>query len=327
MNTYLKKLLFLPLSLVILTTACTEETLDKCIPGVTISYYYTYNKYDQNLFGKEVDELNILVFDANEKFSQQFRITDPASLLNDNLITLPLAPGNWTILTWGGYMHHYHIGSGGSKNESMNYTSELTPGETSLSDFRLTLKMDTSDTEADYETGELISHLYYGEIKRITTFTDRIVSESIPMIKNTNDVTIRITGIHGIDMLSTDDFKSVIRMSNHRYDADNNNQSGNEDLIYIRDCRIADNAVEFHQRVLRLDPEDKSSYIYIESLHLPGGGLKIPFVKTILENPAYNTLQDLDKEDEYVFEFHVNYDLSVGITINDWKITDVIPEM
>ena len=325
MNSYFIKLSILILSLVCLITSCTEENLDKCIPGVTVNYYYTYNKQDKNLFGKEVHELSILAFDENEKFRYIFHITDSASLHNNNSIYLPLPAGNWTILTWGGYMDHYLFGEVSSKNN--NELSDLIARETKLSDFRLALHTSPSDSEADIETQSFISNLYYGNATRVTTYTNRLTSASIPMIKNTNDINIRIKGIHGIETLGPDEFKSYIKMSNHRYDSENENQSGDKKLMYLRNCLIENNTVTSRLRVLRLEANDTHSYLCIESKHLPNGGIKIPLIKTILENPQYNSQSDLDKEDEYVFEFLVNYDLSIDITINDWIIKDVIPEM
>lgn len=325
MNTYFFKLTFLILSLVSITTACTEENLDKCIPGVTVNYYYTYNKQNKNLFGKEVHELSILVFDENEKFSRIFHITDSAALHNNNSIYLPLPAGNWTILTWGGYIDNYHLGESNSKNK--DELSDLIAGVSNLSDFRLTLDTKPSDNGADIETQNFISNLYYGTITPVTTCNNRIVSKSVPMMKNTNDITIRIKGIHGIETLRADEFKSYIQMSNHRYDSENRNQSGDKKLIYLRDCLIENGIAKSNLRVLKLEADDTSSYLCVESKHLPNGGIKVPLIKTILESPQYNDQSDLDKEDDYVFEFVVNYDLSVDITINDWVIKDVIPEM
>lgn len=325
MTTYFIKLSILILSLFSLITSCTEENLDKCIPGVTVNYYYTYNKQDKNLFGKEVHELSILAFDENEKFRHIFHITDSASLHNNNSIYLPLPAGKWAILTWGGNMDHYLFGEVSSKNN--NELSDLIAGETKLSDFILALHTSPSDSKADIENQSFISNLYYGNTTRVTTYTNRLASASIPMMKNTNDINICIKGIHSIETLNPDEFKSYIRMSNHRYDSENKNQSGDKKLMYLRNCLIENNTVTSRLRVLRLEADDTHSYLCIESKHLPNGGIKIPLIKTILENPQYNSQSDLDKEDEYVFEFLVNYDLSIDITINDWIIKDVIPEM
>ncbi|MGL5637357.1 MAG: FimB/Mfa2 family fimbrial subunit [Bacteroidales bacterium] len=320
----MNQLLVCTFLLLFFSLGCTEENLDKCIQGVNINYYYTYNKYDNNRFDKEVHRLSVFVFDSNDKLFRIFEETDSALLHNQNLINLPLPAGDWSILSWGGYMDHYQFGSMGSKRTQI---SDPVIGTTSLSDFCLSLDVQKSDTDSDFEMIDFITNLYYGEVIKVTTYPDQVVSGRVSMMKNTNDLIVEIRGIPEIESIDPKEFNVYVLMNNHRYDAWNSNQYEHEQLLYTQDCIIENGLLKNKQRVLKLNTTDDQSVLCIESKHLPSGIIRIPLLKMILANPSYNIQYDLDIEDEYIFELKLNEDHSISITFNDWEYIDVLPEM
>lgn len=86
---------------VLFAVSCTREELDDCISGVRLHFRFTLHEQPErgNLFGENVGNVQVYVFDGNG-ILQHIQAESGAVLTNDYVMTLPLAPGRYTIVAW-----------------------------------------------------------------------------------------------------------------------------------------------------------------------------------------------------------------------------------
>ena len=307
--------------MVILTTSCIKEKLSHCEPGVYITYYYNHNKQYTNLFENEVDRLEIFIFDNSNTFYKKYVFTDTRRLTNNHQINLPLPQGNWTIVTWGGYLTDYNI-------------TELTPGVDKLDDLILTLKPDKIDSDTGIEINHSLIQLFHGEITKITTYEDKYTYAKIPLRKNISTINLKITGLDLITRrtkgLLPEDFNIKTVLNNDRHIIDNSIAPNSKDVTYTCISQASQSVLNTSHNVMRLMVNDKSGNLIIGSNYLEDGGINIPLIESIMQNPNYKNQDDLDREDTYDFTISLKpipgntNSIKVTIIINSWEVINVI---
>ncbi|MGL5703780.1 MAG: FimB/Mfa2 family fimbrial subunit [Tannerellaceae bacterium] len=315
-------------------TSCTKENLKYCEPGVELTYFYELNKYYTNRFEKEVHKLSIYVFDRDQLFYQAFVVDNPAELGNDNVIHLPLPAGDWHLVSWGGMQNTYTIGYLDPLSTGIpNFSPGLIPGVTTLEAFRLVVDYDRELPTNPDEVGVTfdVDDLYYGANKKITTFTDKVVKETIPMMKNTQEIYLKmdVSFIRVNKQISrpAEGFDVYATVRNGRYTFENQIGEYARDLRYMQKAGIQGDTLIASLTVLRLMEEDEDGFLRIESSYLPDRKIEIPIVESILKHPEYNTQEDLDREDMYEFKIGFTADLDVVVNINGWEFIPVDPEL
>ncbi|MGL4328863.1 MAG: FimB/Mfa2 family fimbrial subunit, partial [Tannerellaceae bacterium] len=309
-------------------------SLKYCEPGVELTYFYELNKYYTNRFGEEVDKLSIYVFDRDQLFYQAFVVDNPAELGNDNVIHLPLPAGDWHLVSWGGMQNTYTIGYLDPLSTGIpNFSPGLISGVTTLEAFRLVVDYDRELPTNPDEVGVTfhVNDLYYGANKKITTFTDKVVKETIPMMKNTQEIYLKMDvsfiPVNKQIKRPAEGFDVYATVRNGRYTFDNQIGEYARDLRYIQNAKIQGDTLIASLTVLRLMEEDEDGILRIESSFLPDGKVEIPIVESILKHPEYNTQEDLDREDMYEFKIGLTADLEVVVNINGWEFVPVDPEL
>lgn len=315
-------------------TSCTKESLKYCEPGVELTYFYELNKYYTNRFGEEVDKLSIYVFDRDQLFYQVFVVDNPAELGNDNVIHLPLPAGDWYLVSWGGMLSTYTTGYlDRLSTEIPNFSPGLIPGGTTLEAFRLVVDYDREFPTNPDEVGVTfdVDDLYYGANRKITTFADKVVKETIPMMKNTQKIHLKmdLSFMPATKQITrqTEGFNVYATVRNGRYTFDNKIGEYARDLRYMQNAKIQGDTLIASFTVLRLMEEDEDGILRVESSYLPEGKIEIPIVESILKHPEYSTQEDLDREDTYEFKVGFTADLDVVVNINGWEFISVDPEL
>lgn len=311
--------------------SCTKESLKLCEPGLELTYIYELNKYYTNRFSEEVTKLTIYVFDSNERFYRSYAVDRPGDYKS---IHLPLPAGEWHLLSWGGALTTYDVGElDSSVDPSVDLTDGLVVGQTTLETFCLLVGYDFIFPGRPDVVGvkKTVDDLFYGDYKKVATYSDRVVAETIPMMKNTQQVYLKMNAffLSESDNLSSvaDSVNIYALVRNGRYDFDNLISNVPPDILYLSDLYLDGDTLVSSHKLLRLMKEDEDGILCIESNYLPKGKLEIPIVESILKHPDYNTQEDLDREDTYEFRIDINADLNVVININGWEFVPVVPEL
>lgn len=302
-------------------SSCTKEDLSSCNTEVHLKLSYLLNNQQTNLFGDGVNEITVFVFDANGHYYSTF--SDKGKhLTNDYVMTLPLPVGKYSLLVWGGDMSSYQVVE--MTDEINDVSRALTPGQTTLEQFRLLLN--------EKENRDALK-LYYGKTIEVESKRANDTIYPIEFIKNSNTIRVNFTGLDNLSQSAqsrtgqTSMFDVTITAHNGRYDYENNIPSAAKTVLYrphIATDTIGELTYDSNMLRLMVGREPMLRVVNRET------GVEIcnfNLVEAIMRDPKYTTQEDLDREDFFPFEFSFNPDLSVSISINGWSIIDVIPEL
>ncbi len=221
----MKKVHSLLLPLLALTAGCIKEDPQACYSGLDLRFHYTLNPLDENMFGPEINELDIHVFDSEGVFYEEFIFDDPAHLVNEHPIHLPLPDGRWNIVAWGStekgsLESSYGMGTVDIAPSKYTYHYGIVKGETSLEESRLWVKNHEEGENGRRVVSDDLSRLYHASIYDIETVTSAKPATvvDVPMMQNTNTLRVIINGLPPLDTRAANDELAVSAdMVNGRY--------------------------------------------------------------------------------------------------------------
>lgn len=304
-----------------LLASCTKEDMSECNPGVQLKFSYLLNNQGINLFGDEVDQITVLAFDATGHYYATF--SDGGNhLTNDYVMTLPLPVGKYTLISWGGDMAHYNTVA--ITDQDAGVSEALVKGVTTMEQFRIMLK--------NQVYSEVLS-LYHGQTCRV----ESKVAESsevynIDLLKNSKKISVRLKGLNNLPQRAqsktqTSMFDMGITAHNGIYNHENNIPSHSKAIQYKPHTTTEhDNEGFYDISTLRL-MIGQSPMLRVVNNQTGAEVCHFNIVEAIMKDPKFKTQEDIDREDLFQFDFCVNDDLSIAITINGWSIIDVIPEL
>ncbi len=301
-------------------TGCIKEDRSECNPGVLLKYDYSLNPDYTNLFGKEVGKVTVFVFDENGLYYDRF--SDAGKhLTNDWEMLLPLPPGNYTTVTWGGPLGAmYRIGE--TNADETAFQSELKKGVTHIDNFMLT-------AEKGGQPLVKLDALYHGKADVTSVFWPEQAT-TVDLIKDTKHLTVTVkdktVGQSRADAASAP-YEVYCTGTNARYLADNSFGKKAETITNLpyNTYTTPGNAVSeldlmrlLIGRPFRLVVKDKRNGKTIFDKDL---------VETMMATGGYTTQEDFDREMRYDVVINMNGDLGIVITINGWEVVIVIPDL
>lgn len=321
-------------------TSCERIYEDEgdCTPYYYVEFVYDHNMKFADAFATEVEDVNLYVFDSNDKFVTSFAEQGDALQKDDYRMNLRLEPGRYTIVAWCGLT-----------GENNSYAlPEMIPGVTTLEELSCRL-----DDREYAENGEVtvseIDELYHGiqTYDLSDTYGEHVFE--MPLKKNTNYVRVVLQHLSGED-IDKDDFRFTITDNNGTL-GHNNSVLDDEMLTYhawhtsqgVAGVTNAENVREgitsvsvalAELTVSRLVKEKdmKTMLTVTRSTPEPDGTYKtvlsIPLIDyALLVKGYYNKdISDqeyLDRQDEYNLTFFLddnNNWLSSSILINSWRV-------
>lgn len=290
-----------------------KDNRSECPVDLTFRFEYTLNKWNADLFTDQAESIDIYIYTSGGSFVKAVRASRADGTLgNDNRVKVNLTQGEYIAIAWANVQ---------SDDYDCHYQGPLSEKQVVLA------------TRGGYVNNQL-TPLMHGSVK--LTAEMNIMGQTQPevvfsMTKNTNQVTVLLNVTGNQVPLTINDFTVSAWSSNGAYNYDNS-FADSDPLQYIESCQVPDNSTyqsDFH--VLRLVPGDDSRLL-IESPHATSGNsISFPYnvslTEEILRHPSYNTVEDLDREDEFTLTYAVDispagdYGLSL-IQINDWIVID-----
>jgi hypothetical protein len=330
-----KKILYLVLSLaaVVVSVGCVKNGGEVCYSGLFLHYHYDLNPEYESRFGSDVDRLTILVYDSADRFYGMWVVDDPRELTDDNLIHLDVPDGVWSVVTWGGDLGTFELGLIDATGEVSPHDYLRDGGTSTLAEHRLWIKDYTIASDGSkLVTGDL-SRLYYGFASNLVTQTSSAWATytEIHMIRNTNTLAVRLSGLPPDTRAHEENIVVHADMVNGRCRADNEICNDARNIHYEQRHAISSDATSMgvDLNVMRIFTGDEVSAITVSGDFLvrhgyPGGRISIPIVPTIMEHPDFNTQEDLDRGNHYEFLLDFDSDMRITVTINGWKVRNVI---
>lgn len=304
--------------LLCLVSGCIKEDRSECNPGVLLKYDYSLNPERRNLFGDEVGKVTVYVFDENGLYYDSFS-DEGSHLTNDWQMLLPIPPGNYTIVVWGGLLEHYRVGEL-SKNDAV-FQNKLEKGVTHIDDFMLTA-----------EQGEQplmnLDNLYHG-ISEVTSVFWPKTFTIVDLMKNTKHLTVKVQDSSvGKDSQDGDDapYEVYCTGANARYFADNSFGRKAETVTYCPyDYIVKSGEIITELDLLRLV---EGNPVRLVVKNKEG---KIIYDKDLVEQlratGQYGSQEDLDRESEYEVVIRVDKDVVISVSINGWVAVEIKPEL
>ena len=311
---------------ILLTTAllcgfsgCIKEDRSECNPGVLLKFDYSLNPDYTNLFGNEVGKVTVYVFDENGLYYDRFS-DEGKHLTNDWEMLLPLPPGNYTTVTWGGPLGAmYRIGE--TNADETAFQSELKKGVTHIDNFMLT-------AEKDGQPLVKLDALYHGKADVASVFWPQQAT-TVDLMKDTKHLTVTVkdqrVGQSRADAADAP-YEVYCTGTNARYMADNSFGKKAEAITNrpYNTYTTPGNAVSeldlmrlLIGRPFRLVVKNEAGKTIFDK----------DLVETMMATGGYTTQEDFDREMRYDVVINVDGDAGIVITINGWEVVEIIPDL
>lgn len=313
------KRISLPLFIVflLLLQGCIKDDLSNCKSELLLRFRYTLNNQYTNLFGLEMSKVTVYVFDSNGKYVDRFS-EQGNHLSNEYVMHIPLPEGTYSVVAYGGEFGTYSAGELDHQLNTLNET--LRKGVTDIADFRIELK---SVKGNDNYLSPLVApdDLYVGLTTHAVSAMGSKNITPIDLIKDTKKIKVKISGTNYVAGV----LEVYATALNGRYLFDNSIDGTHGTFQYtpIQSVQQPDR-LEVDLRMMRLvlgqaprliiRNSATSEVIYDENM-----------IEQILQTQKYASQEDLDREDEFVFEIAIDCNMAVSVSINGWKIINVTP--
>lgn len=304
---------------------CIREDIMPCKDSVlSLRYRYTLNNRYENLFGADVSEIEVYVFDESGRYLGLFSEAGDV-LTNDYVMSVPLPEGNYQIVVYGGGLNMFSAGAVGSGADPFG---GLVKGVTEIGDFRMML--DNAEGDAGYVVPQAVpDDLFAGyEGNAVSSFDTGKVTD-VDLMKNTKNIIVRITG--------TELFAHVpfapdiyITSANGRYKFENSIDEAYRIFKYVP-FQITTKAgkLEANLRMMRLVIGNRSM-ITVKNPLTSEPIYNLDMIEKIRLNPKYSSQEDIDREDTFVFDINItdnDHGIIVSLSINGWEINEVVPAL
>lgn len=285
-----------------------NEDLPEC--RLYVTFKYDYNVLSVDAFHKQVDKVELYVFDKDGKFLFS-QVEEGAALSTGSYrMEVPLPVGEYKFMAWAGAHDSYEITS-------------FTRGATTIEEMKLRLKRDQS-LIIDKE----LEPLWYGEILNVNFNGKTNQTEIINLIKDTNKVRFIFQGETPEWTVNVDDYTYEIIESNGYMDYDNSLLD--DDILSYRP--YYSNQVEPAMAVVEMNTmrlmEDRPTRLIVTHKATGKQVFNINMTQYLVlikvEGHNWGPQEYLDREDEYAIAFFFSNTspsdqwLAVKLRINSW---------
>lgn len=332
---------------------CVREDVSKC-RNLRIKFSYTYNMQDTDLLENEVGDLRIYLFNEQGILVKVVRAVEAD--LKAGYVDTEMNPGRYTAVAWAGSgndLFQFGYSDYEADDWSQQLFNNIVIGRTTKEDFAM---MITYNTLTDQSLAEItpkqhpLGDLFYAMADHITVVQGENQTISFNLIKNTNTLKVKITGLEHLSGYSPSGrvftkfaladlpLHVFVVGKNGQYRYDNTIGDYAKKVLYeptfrslsATDMEVDIKTLRFDKAYHTLDPinlyvrRPNSDKDLINPINVLTAILQI---KNTQGNLLYRTQEDLDRQDEYAIEISILTNLSVRITINGFVIQDIIPEL
>lgn len=278
------------------------DEMKDCHQGVYVKFYSKTPCDVDSLYPVEINNLNIYIFDANDRYVSTSTIND-VTISKDFQFLIPIQThGKYSFVAWSGIRDHYTL-------------ENLQVGETSKDELLLQLKR--IENIAENIKG---STLFTGISPYVFLPDPETVKApfyeytAINMREYTNRIEVKIEGVE-----DPQDYEVDIAMRNGDYSAKGDILLNGDILHYPAEYDYADNILSAKFTMLKLET-GYNDWLTIKNKNSEETFYQGDFLGTLLlQNPDVNLSCDNDFVIRFVIEDRGSY-YSVEIWVNDWLV-------
>lgn len=305
------------IAFLLLLQSCIRDDQSTCNSELLLRFRYTLNDQYANLFDSEINRITVYLFDSNNKYVDSFSEAGDR-LTNDYVMHIPLVRGKYNVVVYGGDLTTYSVGE--LNNNTLNQT--LRKGVTDINDFRIELQNVTGEDGYLYTTG-IPDDLYVGLTTNAIASAENKKITDVELIKNTKKIKVTIMGSDAFDA----PLDIYITALNGRYNFDNSIDINHGTFKYLPiNTRSQSSYMGSDLRIMRL-VLGHSPMLVIKNSVTQDVLYNEHMIDQILATNKYVSQEDLDREDEFLFEISIVNDVIVFVSINGWRINSIHPDM
>lgn len=307
--------LFIP---ILFLQSCIKDDISDCKTDLLIRFRYTLNDSYADLFGSEVDQIIVYIFDSNGKYVDRFSEQGDA-LTNGYTMRIPLPKGEYTVIAYGGNFTTYSVGELNRQTGTLN--ESLQKGITSIEDFRMELKS-KSDADNYLIPLNVPDDLYAGMGTNACSCTDPQQVIEIDLMKDTKKIKVNLLGTDALGA----PLDVYITAANGRYKHDNSIDTDYGTFKYTPvSTTVTPNGLEINLKKLRL-VFGQSPMLIIKNRTTGQILYNENMIEQIALTGKYPSQEDLDREDEFAFDISIAQNVVITTFINGWKINSITPD-
>jgi hypothetical protein len=322
----MKKILAFSL-IVFLLGGCINEDRSNCSRGLRLQFLYTHNNQNEDLLAEQVGDILVYMFDMTTRLLTYVVRVGPEGIAR-GYVDVDIPGGLYTMVAWAG--------SDGDMIQG-GYAVNATVGSTTLDDFHMML---VAESLPDNPYAEVKSQnpdfgdLFFALVENVSVTNGWGGRQSVTFafIKNTSTVRVVVSGLGMLNRSQNLPIDVFTTGQNWRYCYDDAiDGSPARKLYQPYDGSASDDTMTANIRQQRLDISQTDAapvLLYVRNDELDSDMIApLNLLSAIRQNPAYQTQQDIDREDLFVIEISILYDLSIRITINEWEIIYLTPDV
>lgn len=315
----MKRISHIAIGMLLLLQSCLKEDMPNCESDLLLRFRYTLNGQYENLFGAEVNRITVYIFDSNGKYVDSFS-EQGDKLTNDYLMRIPLPEGKYSAVVWGGDMATYSVGELDSQTSAINQI--LRKGVTDIHDFRTELKNRSGEGGYLFAT-DTPNDLYAGLATDVTSAISNKNITDIELTKDTKKIKVKITGTSTIPQ----PLEVYITAVNGRYGFDNTIDTDHGTFKYTPvNFSVQPDQLVVDLKMMRL-MSGQSPMLVVRNSVTSEILYNANMIDYILSTPQYASQEDIDREDEFVFEITFIGNVVIAVSVNGWQINEVNPDM
>lgn len=321
----IKKIVIFSL-LCFLMGGCIGEDMDDC-GRFRLQFRHTYNNSGQDLLAEQVGCIRVYVFDRSTGTLTDIVQPDREDI-ERGYMDIEIENGVYTFVSWG---------CGGDDFARGGYAIDAAIGSAAPDDFRLMLTCDPAaggkgETSVVPHT-QLFDHLFFAIAEDIEAMKGRDQTVELDFIMNTSTLKVIVNGLEHLTRSAGDLPLDIFSTgSNYLYRSDNALDNTAAKMLYQPYDGSADGGSQTifirQQRLSIVESVADPVMLYIR--HAAEGYdmiMPLELVEAIRQNPAYRSQEAIDREDLFVIELSILLDLSVRVTVNDWEIIILDPNL
>ncbi|MGL4331960.1 MAG: FimB/Mfa2 family fimbrial subunit [Bacteroidales bacterium] len=326
----IKKILLLGLSLISLS--CVKEDYSQCDSALSLMFKYELNTKSWesgrpvDLFDQSIGYISVLFFDSDGLFFDEY---DDTGFFGDKSykFQMRLPEGEYTAIVWGGEDAQWNYTYCHMLNADKNvYEKKLIKGVTRLQDFRLMLN-EKGVYDGEYLVIDKPANLFYGKADLVSMGKEpwQYHEYTVNLMKNTHKIEVAIKKMDGAGVVAKQvvPYEVYCLARNTRYDFDNSIGLDAPSVKYTALPDVKNEShFEYEFNMLRMLKDEKIKLVVNEG-DIDKSFMSLDLIKAILEHPKYNTQEDLDREDQFVFEINIYPNMYIEVFINGWKSYDI----
>ncbi len=312
------------------------EDLSRC--DVEMRLTFNFSRHGEALLAREVPSLSVFAFDASDRLVGRWDEMDAARITADYTMTVPLAPGSYRFVVWGGLVNdNYFLSSPG---KGLGHLLTPVVGLTTFDELAVRIKRNTRShhTGAFHFVDDVPGALFFGSTDPIDLRTGAGHDIDIELVKYSNTINLTVTGLPAGGSTRMSSFPHIdinLHSANGSYTFTGQTASDRTTLTWPQ--READHgpAAALTSTIHTLRPVFGSDH-KLEFYDTAAG--KVIYSADLLDdlirktrdvegNYIYDTQAAVDHEDTYNIKIDLSSlypghptDLGVTVTVNDYHV-------